>query len=132
MPKRRFWPTAVCGDAAVFVLFAFIGRSQHGESSGPWDTLMVAVPFFAAWFLVAAFRGMYRPAITKSVTETARLVGLNWLLAWPLSLLFRAAFQHRGIPASFDIVVLIVNAALLVSWRIGLAIVTSSTHFGKP
>ncbi len=46
----------VAGDAAALLLFAAIGRANHGESLDPASILSVAWPFLA---------GLYSPCIVK-------------------------------------------------------------------
>ena len=50
----------VVGDAIVFLIFAAIGRNNHGEASGfaaiP-QIVLTALPFAVGWFIVAPFVG---------------------------------------------------------------------------
>jgi hypothetical protein len=112
---------AVLGDFAAFMLFAGLGRNQHGASRGAGETLITGLPFFVAWLLVAAAAGMYRHT---GPAKVARRTLMTWLLAWPFALLMRAGIQHRGIPLSFDLVALIANGIFLTGWRLTLQTVT--------
>jgi hypothetical protein len=120
----RFPALAVLGDFAVFMVFAGLGRGQHGESRGPGEIVVTGLPFFAAWIVVAALAGKYRANRRDTPADTARRTALTWLMAWPIALAIRAAVQHRGIPPSFDIVALIANGVLLCGWRVSLQAVT--------
>jgi Protein of unknown function (DUF3054) len=109
---------AVIGDFAAFMLFAALGRGQHGESRGAGEILVTGVPFFVAWLAFAAATGKYRIDRGMSLPRVAKSVALTWLMAWPVALALRAAIQHRGIPPSFAIVALLANGALLSAWRL--------------
>ncbi|GAC1429045.1 MAG: hypothetical protein NVSMB65_02350 [Chloroflexota bacterium] len=107
------------GDALVFVLFAWTGRSSHGEATGTaalGAVLGTAAPFLAAWFAMAAVLGTYRARDDAPRALLGR-AALTWLLAWPVGLLLRAVILRRGIPPSFAAITLIVNMALLLAWR---------------
>jgi Protein of unknown function (DUF3054) len=118
---------AVIGDFAAFMLFAALGRGQHGESQGAGEILVTGLPFFAAWLVFAAATGKYRIDRGLSMPRVAKSVALTWLMAWPLALALRATIQHRGIPPSFDIVALLANGVLLSTWRLLLQAVVRLT-----
>ncbi|MGH2389100.1 MAG: DUF3054 domain-containing protein [Chloroflexota bacterium] len=110
--------TPILGDAAAFLLFAGLGRNQHHESGGALMTLVIAAPFLAAWFAVAGFLGLLGNAwLRRGAVGSLKLVGIAWLIAWPIALLLRAVLQRRGVTLSFALVALIVNAIFLVGWR---------------
>jgi hypothetical protein len=107
----------IVGDAAAFLLFAGLGRDQHHEAGGPFSVVVTAAPFLVAWFAVAWPSGALDRAWSDLGIRSLRKVGLAWLVAWPIALVLRAVLQGRGVPLSFDLVALIVNALLLLGWR---------------
>lgn len=108
------------GDVISFLVFAAIGRNNHGETSGLGALGAVAgtaAPFMLGWLVVATLSGALRGGL---VSQPRRLLGrtaLAWLIAWPLGLGLRALFLQRAIPLSFAIVVGITNTVLLLGWR---------------
>ena len=102
-------PLAVGLDVVCFLVFAIAGRHSHGESDAFRSVVIVAAPFVCAWLVVAFLSGVYRSS------SLGRVV-LAWLVAWPIALALRS-LTGRGVPASFDVVALLVNGALLVGWR---------------
>jgi hypothetical protein len=119
--NKRYIPMLVFGDAIAFLAFAAIGRGSHGEATGfaalP-EVFLTALPFAAAWFIVAPFMRAYRSDIFASPRGMARRTIIAWAVAWPLSMVFRGVFVDHGIPPlSFAIVTLIFNMLILLLWR---------------
>jgi hypothetical protein len=123
----------IAGDALAFLLFAALGRKTHDEAVGLaalGETLWTALPFALAWFAVAPFLGAFRRALTEHPRQMAARTELAWLAAWPVALAARWALSaDHQVPWTFALVILLVNAALLGSWRTRFAIAT--TVFGK-
>lgn len=125
--------TLVVGDAIVFLIFAAIGRNNHGEASGlsaiP-QIVLTALPFAAGWFIVAPFVGAYRRALADQPKAMAIRTAFAWLLALPVGLLLRWFFVDRvKVPptsvsdfASFAIVTFIFNLCVLMVWRLPYAL----------
>jgi hypothetical protein len=118
---KRYIPMLVFGDAIAFLAFAAIGRGSHGEATGfaalP-EVILTALPFAAAWFIVAPFVGAYRHDIIANPRGMAKRTVLAWALAWPLSMVFRGVFvDHAVPPLSFAIITLLFNTLILLIWR---------------
>ena len=121
------------GDLLVFLIFAAIGRNNHGEASGfaaiP-QIVLTALPFAAGWFIVAPFVGVYRRELADQPKAMGMRTALAWLLSWPVGLLFRWFFVDRlknppttaGEFASFATVTFIFNMLVLLVWRVGNAL----------
>jgi hypothetical protein len=105
------------GDGLAFLLFAGLGRDQHGESGSALSVLVTAAPFLAAWFAVSPRLGVFRAAWRRQGFLALRRVAAAWLVAWPIALILRAVLQGRGIPLSFDLVALLANGLFLLVWR---------------
>src|SRR6266566_8846336 len=113
--------TLVVGDAIAFLVFAAIGRGSHGEASGlaaiP-QIALTALPFAAAWFIVAPFVGAYRRDLTADPGKMAKRTALAWLLSWPVAMALRGIFVDHGIPPlTFAIITLVFNTVILLVWR---------------
>lgn len=105
------------GDAAAFLLFAGLGRDQHGESGGASAVVITAAPFLVAWFAVTPRFAVFQAGWRHGGWRSLQRLGLAWLAAWPVALLLRRVVQQRGIPFSFDLVALVANAVFLLTWR---------------
>jgi hypothetical protein len=108
------------GDALVFLVFSWIGRSSHREPVGVGALSAVvgtAAPFLVAWFLVAPLMGAYRATPGTSQRAMLGRTARTWMIAGPLGLLLRAAILRRGIPPSFALITLLTNLTLLLAWR---------------
>lgn len=104
-------PLALLLDAALVVLFAALGRSEHGEAAtlaGLWGT---AWPFLAglavAW---AACRVWRRPAAPLRSGVPV------WIGAVAIGMLLRVVTGAGTAPA-FIVVATLVLGAFLVGWR---------------
>jgi hypothetical protein len=97
-------------DAVALLAFAALGRRNHGEQGGIEAVVRTALPFLAAWLVVALAAGVWRRPLDL------RRAALAWLLAWPLALLLRW-LGGRGVAPAFAAVALLFNLATLVGWR---------------
>jgi quinol-cytochrome oxidoreductase complex cytochrome b subunit len=125
--------TLVVGDAIVFLIFAAIGRNNHGEASGfaaiP-QIVLTALPFAVGWFIVAPFVGAYRRVLADQPKAMAIRTAFAWFLAWPVGLLLRWFFVDRvKVPptsasdfAAFATVTFIFNLIVLMVWRVPYAL----------
>ncbi|MFL5627848.1 MAG: DUF3054 domain-containing protein [Ktedonobacteraceae bacterium] len=121
MPDKQRIAVLVVGDVLAFLAFAAIGRGSHGEASGfaaiP-QIVLTALPFAAAWFIVAPLVGAYRRDLTADPRKMAKRTALAWLLSWPVAMALRGIFVDHGIPPlSFAIITLIFNTVILLIWR---------------
>jgi Protein of unknown function (DUF3054) len=116
----------VIGDALVFLIFAAIGRRSHGEAVGLDAILQIvqtAAPFAIAWFIVSPFLGAYRRQLESQPRRMALRTLLAWLVAWPLSMIFRGVFVDHAVPPwTFALITLVTNTILLLLWRWPLAL----------
>jgi len=110
----------VLGDFLSFLLFAGVGRESHNEASGLdalSQTVLTALPFLLAWFLVSPWLGAFRRERTRTPFAMLKRTELSWLGALPLALLLRWIFASHVPPLSFIIVLTIANALFLGVWR---------------
>lgn len=109
------------GDFLCFMIFAAIGRRSHGEAAGLTALLQIfltALPFLAAWFLVAPLVGAFKSDVVAAPRKMALRTLIAWLIAWPIGLLLRGIFvDHAVPPLTFAVIVLVFNAAILQVWR---------------
>jgi hypothetical protein len=106
------------GDLAVFVFFAVQGRAAHDLPLGASPLLtvfIIAAPFAAPWYVIAALTGAFRVIEPKRALLRATIA---WPIAGAIGLLLRGVMLQRPIPLAFALVALGVNAALLLAWRL--------------
>lgn len=125
MSPRARTISLVVGDIICFLIFASLGASQHGKGFNLLQSVWIAVPFIAGWFLVSPFVGAFRADIATSPGKMLRRTALSWLASWPVAMLFRWLLVDRvtvppitfGDFLSFSLVALIFNTGLLLLWR---------------
>eukprot|EP00798_Chlamydomonas_sp_ICE-L_P021046 gene21046-27917_t len=91
----------VAGDALVLLLFAVIGRINHGEVLS-FETIAT---------------GYGKEAQNGTVPEAALTAVKGWALGIPLAVVFRSLAKGYIPDKSFIIVGLVVNFVFLVGWR---------------
>jgi hypothetical protein len=106
-------------DVAVLLLFAAIGRQNHGESNPLSAIISTALPFVIAWSLVgwAAKQIQPRPR-WQWIWQSA----LTNIVACALGLGLRALWLQRGIPLSFALVTLAVTTLFLIMVRVAYSV----------
>ncbi len=113
----------VFGDALCFLIFVSIGSNQHGEGFNLVNSLWLAIPFAAGWFLVAPFIGAFKSEFASNPPGMAKRTALAWLAAWPVAMFLRWLLVDRTTSVtfssflSFSLVTLIFNTILLLIWR---------------
>ncbi len=114
------------GDVIVFLVFAAVGRRNHGETSAVLSVTITALPFAIAWFIVSPFVGAFRRGLELQPGKMALRTLLAWLASWPVALLLRGIFVDQGVPPwNFAIITLIANTILLLLWRVPFALFNS-------
>ncbi|MCX6014933.1 MAG: DUF3054 domain-containing protein [Chloroflexales bacterium] len=106
-------------DVTVMLLFAAIGRQNHGESNPISAIIVTALPFIIAWSLVGWLAGQLHQHprwqwLWQSVATNS--------IACAIGLLIRALWLQRGIPTSFAIVAFIVTTLFLLIVRIAFSL----------
>lgn len=76
----------VTGDAAMILLFAYIGRATHVSTSFDFEVVKTAAPFLAAWFLTTPLLGAYTRGATANVGETLKCFVKAWAVAIPMGI----------------------------------------------
>ena len=108
----------VAGDVAALMLFAAIGRGNHGEGLFLADVCATAAPFAAGWFLASPVAGVYgASARGKKVGPAAAAAAKGWALGIPAGLGFRGIGKGAIPPKPFVIVSLAATGVFLIGWR---------------
>ena len=109
------------------------GRESHNEASGLdalSQTLLTALPFLLAWFLVSPWLGAFRRERTRTPLAMLKRTELSWLCALPLAFVLRWIFAGHVPPLSFVIVFTLVNALFLGAWRTAFAWIAGRARLG--
>jgi hypothetical protein len=115
--QRRDW-FVLCGDLVCFLAFAVLGLRSHEDGITAGGILRAAVPFQVGWLLISLAARTRRPAGREA---DAPAVIRTWVPAWAIGLVLRTAIFDRSFAPTFAIVSLLVNAVLLLLWRMILA-----------
>lgn len=117
-------PLAAAGDAIIFLIFAGIGRANHGEVAGnaAVPTVGTALPFLVGWFIAALAWRAYTANTLHSYRMGLTRVTVTWITGAIIALAIRSFLEHRVIPATFAAIAVGFNLVLLLLWR--TAIVT--------
>ena len=102
-------------DIAVLLLFAAIGRQNHGESNPISAIISTALPFIIAWSLVGWATKQIQPHPRWQWVWQSALANI---LACALGLGLRALWLQRAIPFSFALVALAVTTLFLIIVRL--------------
>lgn len=113
------------GDLLVILSFIFAGRSSHGFSMSDIvvQIWLSALPFIIGWFVVMPWFGIFKADVSRNWRQLTPRLLLGWLIAGPLSLVLRALFLGRPIPAgiipSFAMISLAYIGLVGLIWRLG-------------
>ncbi|BDA46433.1 hypothetical protein COCOBI_08-5260 [Coccomyxa sp. Obi] len=122
----------VAGDAAALLLFAAIGRANHGESLDPASVLSVAWPFLAGWFGSAALLGGFGLEAQGGRTGPAALTASKcWAVGSTVGIALRSLSRGYVPDKAFIIVSLAVTAVFLIGWRSALAAITPEVELNS-
>ena len=121
---------AALGDLAVFALFVFAGRAEHGivQEAAFWRT---ALPFAAVWFALSPWLGAFRASTLTSAGASAWRIPLIWLLCGVIAVVLRVWLTDRTFQLTFALVAIGVQAVMIFGWRVTLSLV-SRRIFGTP
>eukprot|EP00177_Eucheuma_denticulatum_P000109 GFKZ01000190.1.p1 GENE.GFKZ01000190.1~~GFKZ01000190.1.p1 ORF type:complete len:507 (-),score=64.45 GFKZ01000190.1:1051-2571(-) len=108
----------VLGDSFALLMFAYVGRAHHGDSSFDLDVLKTAAPFLVAWLGVSPLLGAYTRAATSTVVETAKIFLRSWAIAVPMGIALRGVVTEHVPPAIFSAITLASTLVIVGSWRI--------------
>lgn len=112
------------GDVICLLIFASIGRANHGEALTVGKALQTALPFILGWFAVAPFTGGLSPKKDEDWVSTA---ATRWILGIPLGIVFRSVSRGYIPETSFVVVSMVATAVFLGGWRALFANVISGS-----
>ncbi|KAK9817711.1 hypothetical protein WJX72_001058 [[Myrmecia] bisecta] len=115
----------VGGDLAALLVFAAIGRNNHGEGLDLGAVFGTALPFLIGWFGAAGLLKAYGKEAQGGQVGPAAVVALKaWGLGIPVGLVLRSVQRGYVVPTPFIIVSMVATLVCLVGWRAVLAALT--------
>lgn len=106
-------------DATVLLVFAAIGRQNHGENNPISAIFVTALPFIIAWSLVGWAAGQFQQRPRWQWLWQSAVANI---VACAVGLGIRALWLQRGIPLSFAVVAFSVTTLFLLIVRIAYSI----------
>ena len=110
-------PLLAIGDILSFILFALIGRTQHGEVGNIFDVVTTTFPFLITWLIISPLFGAYSRQATSSIGALPLAVIPSLLLSTIGGVGIRSLIKGYIPPMAFGIVTLLVTSVLIISWR---------------
>ena len=118
---------AVLGDALVFVLFVVLAPIEHGmvqiEAFG-----RTALPFAGVWFLASPWLGAFRLSTLTRLRLAAWRIPLTWIGCGVAAVMLRVWLTDRTFSWAFTIASITAVAAMLLAWRVLLALAARRLH----
>jgi len=107
---------AIIGDAVVLVALTAFGFLTHATLDETWRLVVTTLGVLAAWALVAPWFGVFSTEVLTRPTAVWR-VAWAWAIAAPVAGFLRAWVLDVTVSATFILVMIAVNGAVLVVWR---------------
>ena len=111
---------AVIGDAVVLVALTILGFLTHSTLDETWRLVVTTFGVLAAWALVAPWFGVFSTEALTRPTAVWR-IAWAWAIAAPVAGFLRAWVLGVAVSATFILVMIVVNGAVLVVWRAAYA-----------
>ena len=107
-------PALTLGDVSIFLIFAAIGRMNHGSSEG--SLFVTAAPFILSWLTFAPILNGFKDS--ESWREAITSIILPLAAALPSAIMLRGLLQGHVAAPSFWVVTFVVTTSLLSAWRL--------------
>lgn len=88
--KHKTTATLVIGDLLIILVFSAVGRLSHSLIPDFLSVIKTTIPFAAAWLIVGALTGIFKPASVESVGRAFKITLLTLVIAGPLGVLLRS------------------------------------------
>ena len=120
LANRPLVQWAVMGDAVVLVALTIVGFLTHSTLDETWRLVVTTFGVLAAWALVAPWFGVFSTEALTRPTAVWR-IAWAWAIAAPVAGFLRAWVLGVAVSATFILVMIAVNGAVLVVWRAAYA-----------
>jgi len=107
---------AAIGDAVALVALTIVGFLTHSTFDETWRLVVTTFGVVAAWALVAPWFGAFSTEVLTRPTAVWR-IAWAWAIAAPVAGFLRAWVLGVAVSATFILVMIAVNGAVLVVWR---------------
>ena len=113
---------AIFGDAVVLVAITAAGFLTHSTLDETGRLVVTTLGVLFAWALVAPWFGVMSSDVLMRPAAVWR-VAWAWAIAAPVAGFLRALMLGVGVSATFILVLIAVNGAVMVVWRAAFAAV---------
>lgn len=108
----------ILGDLIVFLLFAYLGKTAHGQTGFTlYEIVQTAFPFAVGWLFVGSMMNVFAEEATQRSGNALRTTFKTWLVAGPASLALWGILHVKVPHWSFALVAFTVSLVLLLIWR---------------
>lgn len=105
-------------DLVIILLFSAVGRLSHHMVLDPSLLLNTTLPFAAAWLIVGALTGIFKPASVESTGRAFKSTLLTLVIAGPLGVLLRSLLIGRMPFYTFWFIGPLNLAMFMLPWRL--------------
>lgn len=110
-------PLLATGDVLSFLLFAFIGRTNHHEQLGLLEVVQTSLPFLIPWLIISPFFGSYSRNATSSQSKVLPFVLPSASVSLILACVIRYYEKGYPPPVSFIAISTVITLMFLCGWR---------------
>jgi len=120
LADRSLLRWAIIGDAVLLIALTVVGFVSHSTLDETWRLVVTTLGVLLAWAVVAPWFGVFS---TKVLTRPAAVwrVAWAWAIAAPVAGFLRAWILGVSVSVTFILVMIAVNGAGLVIWRVAYA-----------
>ena len=122
VPLSRLALVALVGDVAVIAAFPLLGESNHAWELDGERFVRAFAPFAVAWLALGSIATAYADATLRKARRMLVVVPPAWVVAGALAMAIRVVVFDRAFSLSFAIVAISLMGAMLLAWRLALAI----------
>lgn len=110
-------PVLLVGDVLALLVFAIIGRTNHGEGLDIASAVGTAAPFIISWVALSPLLGSFSRKATSSLKSIPLELALPWAVSMPAALALRGLLKGAVPPTPFIVITMVATLVLLSAWR---------------
>jgi hypothetical protein len=120
LADRSLLRWAIIGDVVLLIALTVVGFVSHSTLDETWRLVVTTLGVLLAWAVVAPWFGVFSTAVLTRPAAVWR-VAWAWAIAAPVAGFLRAWILGVTVSATFILVMIAVNGAGLVIWRVAYA-----------
>jgi len=115
--EQKLLRWAIIGDVIALVAVTLVGFATHSTLDQTTRVVVTTLGVLVAWGIVGPWFGAFSTAVLTRPVSVWR-VALAWAVAAPLAGFLRGWFLNLVVSPTFILVMIAVNGATLVIWRL--------------